>query len=224
MKSQFHDREFQGMMYPPNRIPEGSSYIKNILYLCGEIVEISYLMKGEVPTLSHYIFWYIILNIGTMKTITLTKGQVALVDDEDYDFLMQWKWCTSKQGNVYYVVANNGSINKKRQVISMHRLIMNTPKGMEVDHTDHNGLNNQKENLRNCNRSQNSMNKTARGVSKYLGVAHSYQGNYDYIVAGIRINGIKKHLGIFKTEELAAKAYDDAAKKYHREFANLNFK
>jgi hypothetical protein len=180
-------------------------------------------LKGEVPTLSHFLFWYILLNIGTMKEIKLTQGKVTLIDDEDYDYLSQWKWFAQKDGHTYYAKRNLRSKGVHTYPI-MHRVIMNTPKGMEVDHIDHNGLNNQKSNLRNCTRSQNQMNVKPGGESKYLGVYYDKKGKYKYIRAMIRINNKNIYLGVFSTEIEAARVYDAVAKKYKGEFANLNFK
>ena len=99
---------------------------------------------------------------------------------------------------------------------------------MEVDHIDHNGLNNQKENLRICNRSQNSANRIPSGKSKYLGVTplirHYRNKVYYYFASEIRINKKSIYLGHFKNEIEAALAYDKAAKDLHGEYANLNFK
>ena len=83
-----------------------------------------------------------------MKEIILTQGQVALVDDEDFEYLNQWKWCAIKSRKTYYTTRTI-YIPCKMTVI-MHRIIMNTPLDMTVDHIDHNGLNNQKYNLRIC--------------------------------------------------------------------------
>jgi hypothetical protein len=152
-----------------------------------------------------------------MKEIKLTQGKVALVDDEDFEWLNQWKWCVTKCKKGYYVVRGI-SINGIKSNILMHRIIMNTPKRKEVDHKDHDGLNCQKHNMRNCTHKQNCMNAPPRGKSKYLGVC--YDGRY--IKASIKINGKVKHLGHFKTEELAAKKYNEFAGKYFGEFSNLN--
>jgi hypothetical protein len=159
-----------------------------------------------------------------MKEIKLSqrgrnKGKfVALVDDSDFEYLNQFKWYAQKDKTTYYVKRYEKNI-----MIYMHRLIMNTPKGMQVDHKDHDGLNCQKNNMRNCIRSQNMRNRKAKinGTSNYLGV-HINRGKY--IVAHIRINGKEKHLGTFKTIEEAATARDKASIKYFGEFAYLNFK
>jgi uncharacterized protein YbcV (DUF1398 family) len=102
----------------------------------------------------------------------------------------------------------------------MHREIMNTSDNMECDHGDHNGLNCQRYNLKNCTHAQNQMNKTYLGKSNYMGVSY----NRKSIVAHICPKGIKIHLGTFQTEIEAAHARDNAAKIYFGEFANLNFK
>jgi hypothetical protein len=157
-----------------------------------------------------------------MREIQLTQGEVALVDDEDYEYLNQWKWYL-KNKYVRYAVRSVG--NKK---IQMHRVIMNTPDGVQVDHRDHNGLNNQRSNLRNCTVSENNRNSVAFGRSKYKGVYFHVTTvggkKYKYIRAAIRVEDKLINLGTFKTEEDAARARDIATKKYHGEFANLNFK
>jgi len=160
-----------------------------------------------------------------MKEIQLTRGKAALVDDEDYEYLNQWKWYACICDGIYYARRTS---NKKK--IFMHRQLLNAEKGIEIDHMDHNGLNNQRANLRSCTSSQNKRNKSPLGRSKYLGVEvnckKSKSGDkvYYYFCARICDNYKKQYIGSFKTEEEAARAYDKKAKEIHGEFANLNFK
>ena len=155
-----------------------------------------------------------------MKEILLPEGKTTLVDDEDYEYLNQWKWSFIKAKNTDYarrVYRAKG----KHFTIKMHRLIMNCPDGLQVDHKDHNGLNNQKSNLRICTKQQNRFNsqKEINCSSKYKGVSISK----GFIKASIGGGGKLINLGYFKTEIEAAKAYDKEALRIYKEFANIFF-
>lgn len=153
-----------------------------------------------------------------MKTVPLTQGKFALVDDEDYDFLMQWKWGAQKHGHTFYArqSAHRGSL-------SMHSLLIEAPVGYEIDHRDRDGLNNQKSNLRVATRSQNNRNRsktTKQCTSVFKGVRWD-QGKWD---ARVTIEGKPVYIGRFDQEHHAALAYDLWATDLYAEFAQTNFK
>ena len=154
--------------------------------------------------------------------IPLSQGKFAIVDKEDYNFLMQWKWCVHSYGyavrNVHITLENG---KKTCKMIAMHRVIMNAPDNMDVDHINRDVRDNRRINLRICTTRENLRNKISkRGFSKYKGVGwHKCRKRWRaYIV----INDKHKSLGHFSTEEDAAIAYNNAALKYFGEFAKLN--
>ena len=164
------------------------------------------------------LYYIYSINQNRMKIITLTQNQITLVDDEDFDSLMQFKWRAVKNGKTFYVHSDI-QIQGRRYTIKMHRLIMDTPKGYEVDHINHNGLDNRKSNLRNCTPSENRKNRLPWGSSKFVGVSKLCD---DKFVARIKSNGKLYHIGTFKNEEDAAIAYNKRAIEIHGEFANIN--
>lgn len=157
-----------------------------------------------------------------MKEIKLTQGEVALVDDDMYDYLTQWKWCYGCDG---YAVRTERHITisgeKKQNTIYMHREIMNATSGMEVDHRDRRRINNQRSNLRVCTTSQNGCNKfQSNNTSGFKGVAwHKKDKKWR---AYIKLNRRQIHLGLFNDKIEAAKVYNAAAMEHHGEFAILN--
>lgn len=158
-----------------------------------------------------------------MKTIQLTQGQVALVDDEDYEILSQLKWSAHKQKNNYYAISSCYCyLTKKRHHLIMHRVIMGCKKGKEIDHIDHNGLNNQKCNLRFATRSQNQQNRrpTNKSLSAYKGVCWNKKVNKWQ--ADITLSGKLIRIGFYDTEIKAAQAYNEKAKELFGEYAYIN--
>lgn len=159
-----------------------------------------------------------------MKEIKLTQGKVALVDDEDFEYLSQFNWSVFIPPNRKTCYAARGfTIGKnRRSTVRMHREIMKAPPSMQVDHRDGNGLNNQKENLRVCTASQNRMNEGIRkdSTSGYRGV-HWVKGKKKWKAVIVR-NRKFYQLGYFPTKELGAAAYNEAAKEIFGEFAVLN--
>lgn len=142
------------------------------------------------------------------------EGKFALVDDEDFDLVSKYTWYAIKARNGNLYAKKQMRVNGKYVVITMQGVIMG--RGL-IDHVNHNGIDNRKENLRFATPAQNSANCTASGVSKYLGV--SWDADRKKWTAVIR----KQYLGLFDTEREAALAYDAYARLEHEEFANLNF-
>ncbi len=162
-----------------------------------------------------------------MKEIKLGKKDLfTLVDDEDYDYLNQFKWYAKKNRHTYYARRTLCRIGVKEKRITMHREIMGSSGDFQIDHINRNGLDNQRKNLRFCTNGQNQMNRKSSGRSRYLGVYYNqriYKGRiYEYIRANISVGKKILSLGNFPTEKDAALAYNSAAQKYHGEFANLN--
>jgi hypothetical protein len=156
------------------------------------------------------------------KKIELTKGLFALVDDEDYDILNNYKWHITENKNKLTKYASRRQYPENK-MIKMHRQIMGAidPK-IHIDHIDGNGLNNCKSNLRICTLSENNRNITKRKncTSKYKGVHYSKRD--DLYTAYINCNKKRTYIGWFKNEIEAAKAYNKSALELFGEFAKLN--
>lgn len=156
-----------------------------------------------------------------MKKIKLTQNKHALVDDEDYEYLNQWKWQVVNMKDTFYAHRKIWLKREKRyKTICMHRIIMNAPNGRVVDHINHNSLDNQRENLRICTQSQNLGNSRLRSDNK-SGIKGVYWSkNRNKWVAQIRINSKSKYLGIFTDINVAKNVYEKEAKQHFGEFYN----
>ena len=153
------------------------------------------------------------------KRIKLSCGKFAIVDAADYKRLSTYRWCALEKGRSWYAK----TLNRNGTILSMHRFITNAPKGLFVDHINHNGLDNRRQNLRLCTHLENLRNARPRkgGSSKYKGVY--WEKAKKRFRAKIQHNRKSIHLGYFKNEIEAAKAYDKKAKELFGEFAYLNF-
>ena len=158
-----------------------------------------------------------------MIEIPLTQGQVALIDDEDYDLVSQYKWYARWDPHTksFYAVTNIRKPNGKRTVLLMHRLIMNAKKGEQVDHINHNTIDNRKSELRLCTQSQNQHNRgcNSKNSSGYKGVC--WRKARQKWQAQIVLNGEKIYLGCFQTPEEAHSAYCKAAQELHGDFLKV---
>jgi hypothetical protein len=145
-----------------------------------------------------------------------------IIDDEDYDKVKNYKWGVNKDHDkdIFYVIS---PVKNQSKDIKLHRLIMDCPPDKIIDHINHNPLDNRKCNLRICTRAENNKNSQKRKdgfTSKYKGVSlRSDSGKY---AAQISHKSKTHHIGLYTSEKDAALAYNEAAIKYHGEFALLN--
>ena len=153
-----------------------------------------------------------------MKEILCTYGGIALVDDEDYHKVCNLNWNDYAGYPRTFKRVNGGKLTSE----TMHRIILIPKEGFVIDHINGNKLDNRKENLRYCLHCENTRNSkiNSRNKTGYKGVIwHKRDKKFQ---ANIRINGKRIHLGYFIKAEDAARAYNAAAIKYHKEFARLN--
>jgi hypothetical protein len=170
-----------------------------------------------------------------MKEVLLTRGYIVLVDDEDYERVMQYSWFPMVGKHTVYAATSvriPGRRSKRCTSWTMQRMLLGIgplEKGKIVDHIDSNGLNNQRTNLRLATRQQNTMNTVkmrslaGEGLSsQYKGVCRNANKRTKW-TARITHNGQPIFLGSYADEEEAARAYDAAAREHFGEFAKLNF-
>lgn len=152
-----------------------------------------------------------------MVTIELTQGKVAMVDDSDASMLLKYSWFAhNPHRNDWYAIAKICGKSTR-----MHRLIMAAQGGVFVDHIDHNGLNNQRANLRLATNAENCRNQGVRKTNKsgFKGVfKHRKSGRW---VAQIYAGKII-YLGVYDTAIEAARVYDESVKIHHGDFGITN--
>jgi hypothetical protein len=176
----------------------------------------------KVPVFLVHIYLWLLLRYkeirynGKLRYILLNQGRYVIVDLADYERLSKHNWSVTNF-TTYAVRVEKG------KTIYMHNQIMQLQPGLIVDHKDHDGLNNTRANLRPATKSQNCCNrrKMQGGTSKYIGVYVDKKSRR--FKAAITCQGRRMHLGYFDSETDAARAYDNAAKELHKDFATLNF-
>lgn len=157
-----------------------------------------------------------------MRTIPLTQGLCAIVDDEHYDYLNQWKWrALNKNGNFYAARNVNWNLNgkSKQRSTMMHRVIAGIT-GFEVDHVNHDTLDNRSENLRVATRSQNMMNRRW-GTASRVGIKGVCKYGRRFQARIIKDKTVIS-LGVFDTKREAALAYNRYAVEVFGDRACLN--
>lgn len=157
-----------------------------------------------------------------MKIISLTKGQQAIVDDADYEWLSRFKWSAVSNPTYGFYAVRYERESGVRKVILMHRVIMQAADDFEIDHRNGNTLDNQRANLRVATRAENAQNRSKfkNNTTGYKGVCKDKRNGR--FRADIRCKGVKYSLGYFPTAIDAARAYDAAAMRMHGEFAVCN--
>lgn len=149
-----------------------------------------------------------------MQQIPLTRGYYTLVDDEDYNWLNRESWCWD---HGYAVRKQNG------RKISMHRVILGAPDGIQVDHINLDKLDNRRCNLRLCTTSENMHNTTRQRSNRTGFKGIWWRRDRRRWMACISVRGKRVYLGSFLSRQAAAAAYDMAAVRYFGEFARTNF-
>lgn len=152
-----------------------------------------------------------------MIQIPLTRGKVALIDEQDIDLISahNWRFDPGRRSHCGYA---KGRVNGKTTY--MHRLIVGAQSGQLVDHVNRNLLDNRRSNLRLATRSNNSTNAVKHpSLTGYRGV-HFWNGKFRAQLGANRII----HHGSWRANAIdAALDYDDLARKHHGDFAITNF-
>ena len=172
----------------------------------------------EPPTLAG-LGGFLLYKVYFMKRIPLSQGKFALVDDEDFEELKKYRWYATCPKNIFYAY-RSFILNGNRVKRSMHCKIIHKVDGLIIDHIDGDGLNNQRSNLRLCTNAENQRNskKFRNNTTGYRGVYKMKHSNR--FESKICVDGKRIYLGGFSTKEEAYKAFCDAAKTYHKEFAS----
>ncbi len=174
-------------------------------------------LSGSVRSLVDFF-----IGDSLVRHIPLTQGKFAVVDDEDYDWLMQWKWFAVKRKGGFVAVRNSSRTQGKRKKILMHRLIMDCPDTLQIDHIHHVTLDNRKTQLRTCSNQENARNRIP-----YKHCSSRFKGVYwvkqkQRWRARIIVDDHHQYLGLFVNEIDAAKAYNKRAIELFGEFAYPN--
>mgnify|MGYP001176436746 CR=1 FL=1 len=163
-----------------------------------------------------------------MKFLSLSRGLKAIIDDKDYGWASKFKWHVAPNGrgeNPY--VTRKARLGDKWTHLKLHRELMGAKQNEVVDHINGDVLDNRRENLRVCTQAENSRNRrrNRNSISKYKGVTYSSwaaRTNRKPWHVRINVNGCRKTIGWYETEEAACQAYKEASKKFYGEFARFD--
>jgi hypothetical protein len=152
--------------------------------------------------------------------VPLTKGLEALVDLVDLPHVSAFNWHALVTATGHAYAMRSSVVSGKRTMVLMHRMLMNPPDGMVIDHINGNGLDNRRANIRICTQNDNMKNQVVHRTNK-IGLKGVYlPKDKKRYRATIQVAGQTVHLGFYDTAEEAAAAYRGASKALYGEFAN----
>lgn len=154
------------------------------------------------------------------RLVRLTRGKVAVVDEEDFDWIMRWKWRAVRKRSDW-CAARTGPENK---TIYMHRVLTFAEPNEEVDHKNGDGLDNRQTNLRRCTPQENQRGfrrRLAGKTSRFRGVYWHRRGKKWAAQIMLR-PGVNRHIGLFDDEDEAGRAYAKMARLHFGAFADAN--
>jgi len=157
-----------------------------------------------------------------MKILKLNQGKEVLIDDEDFDRVNLYRWSVQKRKNGFRAMRKPKP--GEDQNIYLHRYILNVPRGLEIDHINHNQLDNRRSNLRIVSHRQNLQSRRGnlKKSIKFKGVSFNRRYLRPFI-SQITFENRNVYLGCYQNAIEAAKAYDSKAREFFGEFAYLNF-
>lgn len=151
------------------------------------------------------------------REIPLTKGKVAIVDDGDYELVSAYRWCATLNDGRWYAVAHvpgSGASGRGGRNVYLHHVIMGRRAGEQIDHKDHDGLNNQRSNLRRVTQFQNMQNRKGPNSNSGTGYRNVYKTRCGTFNVKLMINRKSINIGSYATVEEAALAATDARRRY----------
>ncbi len=151
--------------------------------------------------------------------LPLSQGLVAIIDEQDYPILSQYRWCAAKCRHTFVACRGTWRDGRTKKVY-LHRLIMNAPQNSLVDHINGDGLDNRRCNLRICTKKENNRNRTRMQSLNTSGFRGAFwEHGCKKWRAQISVNNKNHHIGVFHSKHEAASAYQQAAKRLYGIFA-----